>query len=425
MRNGRQNWVALLLALTCLTGGCARTEENSTGPQPEQTWVTEAMTDAAAETQVPQTTQAQEAELPEARRITSDYRILPEGEDRLEDESYLTKVEAGPDQPLVLESSQGIGGIYVQWDMAPEGFRLVWEQGSLTCGKEGFLHEYVSLPEPVSRLELVPEGDAAICELALYTLGAPPENVQTWLPPCTRADILVFPTHADDDTLFFGALIAHYAIARGKTVQTAFLTDHWYEPVRNHERLDGLWALGVRHYPVVGSARDYNAGSLEQARHFHRNDDLLGWQVAQLRRFQPLVAVGHDLKGEYGHSQHRLNAHTLVQAVEAAGDASLYPDSAGQYGIWNTPKLYLHLYPENSLTLEVNTPLAGDSLGRTAFEIAEAAYACHKSQQQYYFRVRQEEPTMDCRKFGLYRSLVGMDSGGDILEHTGFILREE
>ena len=40
-----------------------------------------------------------------------------------------------------------------------------------------------------------------------------------------------------------------------------------------------------------------------------------------LRRFKPLVAVGHDREGEYGHGAHQLNALSLEQAVVRAADA--------------------------------------------------------------------------------------------------------
>ena len=151
---------------------------------------------------------------------------------------------------------------------------------------------------------------------------------QDWLAPCETADILVFPTHADDDALFFGAVISYYAIEKELTVQTAFMTDHRYEPFRNHERLDGLWEMGVRHYPIVGTARDFYTMSLQEAANYHGYDPILEWQVRQIRRFKPLVILGHDIEGEYGHGHHKLNTHCLIQAVEMAADARQYPEIA-------------------------------------------------------------------------------------------------
>jgi LmbE family N-acetylglucosaminyl deacetylase len=421
MKMKRNEYLLALVLALCL-GGCVQ----KTDAPDEPTQITVPETTVHYEETVPQVlaepTEASEIILPQAEQIEG--RLILEGVDQwasLTDGNYGTKAAIKPGQAMLLESEEKIGGIYLQWDAPPGEYTLQWEGGSLDCGKENFLHEYVVLPQSVERLELFAEQGVSVCELVLFTEGVPPDTVQQWLPPCGQADVLVFPTHSDDDALFFGALIAHCAIERELTVQTAFMVDHWYEPVRNHERLNGLWEMGVRHYPILGTARDYNAPSLTHAENYHRADDILGWQVEQLRRFQPLVVVGHDLNGEYGHKQHILNARYLTQAAELAAQADQYPQSAQCYGVWDIPKLYLHLYGDDPLVLEVNTPLAKDEQGRTAFQIAQDAYSHHKSQQQYYFQVRQgsEYPREDCTRFGLLRSAVGADTGWDIMEHTG------
>ena len=95
------------------------------------------------------------------------------------------------------------------------------------------------------------------------------------------------------------------------------------------------------------------------------------------------------------------------------------PESAEKYGLWDTPKLYLHLYEENILVFDVNTVLTNDPEGRTPFEVAQDAYKCHVSQQQYYFAVTQDPySVLNCTHFGLYRTLVGYDSGSDMMENT-------
>lgn len=414
-------WIGLLAAV--LLSGCAEKQEARMSAPPVQTTVPVTAEPAAETTQVTEvpTELPTEPELP-AQPVEEGFRYLSEGADRtalLTDSDYSTRITLQPGQTLRIESETAFAGLYIEWETQPGACSLSWEGGRIDQ-EAVFLHAYVRIPEAVSIAELTVEETGEICNIRLFTQGSTPDSVQAWLPPCEKADILVFPTHSDDDVLFFGPLIAYYAIEAGCTVQTAFLADHWYEPVRNHERLNGLWEMGVRHYPVLGTVRDYNAGSLEKSMQFHWQEDILGWQVEQLRRFRPLVAVGHDLNGEYGHSQHQLNAHYLTQAVEAAGDASQYPESLDRYGSWDTPKLYLHLYRENTLTLDVNTPLTKDPQGRTAFEIAQDAYLCHESQQQYYFQVLQGDvhPTADCRKFGLYRSLVGKDTGWDLMENV-------
>ena len=322
-------------------------------------------------------------------------------------------------QTLTVESEKPFSALYIKWDPHPGTYSLSWDGGSLDCGADGFLHEYVRLPEAVNSVSFTFNEDDTqyIKELGVYTYGLAPDGVQDWLPPCETADILVFPTHADDDTLFFGPVISYYAIEKGLTVQTAFMTSHYSEPYRDHERLDGLWAMGIRHYPIVGDAPDYYAKTLSDAANYHGYDAIFKWQVSLIRRFKPQVILGHDLDGEYGHGQHKLNAYCLVQAVDMAADAEQYPESAEQYGTWDTPKLYLHLYEENQIIFDVHTPLDNDEEGRTPFKVAQDAYKCHVSQQQYYFAVTDSDPEMDCTLFGLYRTLVGDDTGSDIMEN--------
>ena len=360
---------------------------------------------------------------PVAEHIDTSVLITLDGADitcQLAEADYYMSISVHSSQVLAVESEEPFSALYIKWGSHPGRFSLVWDGGSLDCGAEGFLHDYIRLPEEVKSLSFVfeEEGTHYISQMGAYTYGVAPEGVQDWLPPCETADILVFPTHADDDTLFFGAVISYYAIEKELTVQTAFMTDHYYEPFRNHERLDGLWEMGVRHYPIVGTARDYYTMSLNEAANYHGYDGILKWQVEQIRRFKPLVILGHDLEGEYGHGQHKLNAHYLIQAVELAADARQFPMIALQYGLWDTPKLYLHLYEGNRITFNVNTTLENDPEGRTPFVIAQDAYKCHVSQAGYFEVSQNPHSVMDCTRFGLYRTLVGYDTGGDLMEHT-------
>ena len=361
---------------------------------------------------------------PTAERIDSGVSITLDGEDiisQLGETGYTLRSSVYSSQTLAVESTEPFSALYIKWDRHPGKFVLTWDGGSLDCGAEGFLHDYIKLPEAVNSLSFTFEEDStrSIKELGVYTYGNAPYGVQDWLPPCETADILAFPTHADDDTLFFGAALSYYAIEKGLTVQTAFMTEHYSEPYRSHERLDGLWEMGIRHYPIVGTEPDYYASTLYEAANYHGYDAIYEWQVELIRRFKPLVILGHDLDGEYGHGQHKLNSYCLVDAVDMAADAEQYPESAEKYGLWDTPKLYLHLYEENILVFDVNTVLTNDPEGRTPFEVAQDAYKCHVSQQQYYFAVTQDPySVLNCTHFGLYRTLVGYDSGSDMMENT-------
>lgn len=360
---------------------------------------------------------------PVAERIPDGFEILIDGGKctrYLKDFDYKTKKTIQPNQVLSIESTTAFAGVYLEWDIVPGVYSVVWDGGSIECGQNGFLHEFVRLPVPVYEVKFEFASDEAqiLCDVALLTEGVAPEEIQNWSLPYDQADILVFPTHSDDDTLFFGPLISYYTVERELCVQTAFMVHHKGQTYRDHERLNGLWAMGVRHYPILGTAPDTGTYSMYEAMRYYASSDIEQWQVEQIRRLKPLVVVGHDLNGEYGNGGHKVNAYYLVRAIESAADPLLFPESADQFGVWDTPKLYLHLYEENEILLDVNTPLENDPEGRTPFQLAEAGYECHISQHQYGFYVQQgKNRVYDCRPFGLYRTLVGYDTVADIMEN--------
>ena len=127
-------------------------------------------------------------------------------------------------------------------------------------------------------------------------------------------------------------------------------------------------------------------------------------------------------------------ADLLINALDITGDPAQYPESAEKYGTWDIPKTYLHLYEENPIELNYDTPL--DSFdGMTALEVTQKlGYPCHESQQYTWFTqwlnwvnmavggtpvtsATQIAKYNPC-KFGLYRSTVGTDvQKNDFLEN--------
>ena len=332
----------------------------------------------------------------------------------LEDGSRSTKITLSG-QSLTIRGEGDFCGIYLIWDQPPGQWTAQGEGVSLSGGEEGFLHEYLPLPQRCDTLTLTAPAGAICCDIYLFGEGALPDWVQCWQPPLEDADLLLLPTHADDEHLYFGGTMPYYAGELGKKVQVAYFTNHWAEPYRPHELLDGLWTVGVRAYPIFSDFVDRYADTIEQARAMYDEEEAVAFQVEQLRRFRPEVVVGHDVNGEYGHGVHKYNAYTLQLALEAAADPQQYPESAARYGVWDVPKAYLHLYPENPIVMDWSVPLERFD-GRTALEMAKLGFAEHKSQQTY-FQVEDSGP-YDCRCFGLCRTLVGADvTGGDFFEN--------
>lgn len=334
------------------------------------------------------------------------------------DRSYTTKLSLPAGTVVRMDFDEPVTGLYLIWDLVPGPWTLRAEDWTLEGGQYEMIHEYAELPGSAQRLELTIPGESVLCDVYAFTEGRLPAFVQTWLPPADgEADFLLFPTHGDDDLLFFGGTMPYYAGERGLKVQVVYVTNHWNEPPRPHEQINGMWEVGVRNYPVVSPYNDVLTETLEDAQRVY-GDDFRDFQVRMIRRFRPLVIIGHDTGGEYGHGAHRHNALSLIDAVPLAADPDFDPDSVLWYGgTWDTPKLYLHLYPENRVHMDWDVPLARFG-GRTAFEMAQAGYRQHLSQQHWSFHIYAATELYSCYDFGLVRSTVGDDvEKNDFLEN--------
>lgn len=265
--------------------------------------------------------------------------------------------------------------------------------------------------------------DSIFPKTASAAEAAGTEQAQDWLPPCDRADILVFATHPDDELLFMGGVLASYAAGQKLQVQVVHMMNYeTAHPAREQERLDGMWAAGVRHLPLAGRFdASFTTGLMADGKVL---DDyaLTEYAAEMIRRFRPQVVVSHDLDGEYGHVRHKMLAAAVADAVKHSGEKDFCPDSSEKYGVWDVPKTYLHLYDENRIFLDLHKPLGGEYGETTAIELAAEAYKKHVSQQWTWFYVSDDvndprSEQINAAIFGLYRSTVGADSGNDIMEN--------
>lgn len=369
----------------------------------------------------------------------------------LSDGSRSTYIAAEADALVTVSRGDGIGGIYIEFDRPPGEWTLTDPASGVdvVCGKQGFLHEYVGVAELLGyvpqALELRFGVGTVIADIYGLSQGKLPDWVQTWEAPCEQADLLLLSTHSDDEQLFFAGMLPYYAVERGLAVQVAYVVQHFEAQgvenhVRPHEQLDGLWAVGIRNYPVMSKLPDLYGESKNRQEAFEKTcavyeaagfsyEDFEGYITECLRRFRPLVVVSHDLDGEYGHGAHVVSAAALTEAISAAADGNRYPESAQAYGVWQVEKTYLHLYEENAIVMDWDTPL--ESLGgRTAFQVSQEGFGCHVSQHWTWFykwmygtegnpitkasQITRYSPCL----YGLYDTQVGADvAGGDFFEH--------
>ncbi len=319
-------------------------------------------------------------------------------------------------ETVTVRSERPVAGLYIQWDGSVKEWTLTYDGKNATFGKNGFLHEYVEIPGGAKECTINIPATTRICEIYAFSEGELPDWVQRWEKPLDRADLLVFSTHADDEVLFFGGAITLYC-ALGYKTQVVYMCNYWNgEKTREHEKLDGLWTMGVRNYPVNMDFDDHYAESLEYAKTIYNYEKLTAAVAENIRRFKPQVIVSHDINGEYGHGGHIILCAALREAVEKTADAAAWKESSDKYGTWDVPKTYLHLYGENKLRLDLRQSM--DVLnGLTPLEVEKNAYLKHESQQWTWFYV-DDEYQYSCADFGLYRTTVGNDSGkNDMMEN--------
>lgn len=342
------------------------------------------------------------------------------------DGNYYTDYTFPAGTTLTLTAEEEIHALYIVFGTYPGEWTLRSGDSEQRCGQEGYLHEYVSLDTPAESVELVlPEAGVMLRDIYAFSEGYLPSYVQTWQTLGAGADILIFSAHTDDELLFLGGLIPYYSAVRGLTVQVAYMTSNYMTSFSNyrfrpHEALNGLWVAGDHFYPVTNEVDDYECSTYWDAVNHYGEDQFLEFQVEQIRRFKPLVIVTHAENGEYGHGAHILTALSAERAVIAAADPTQFPASAEQYGVWDTPKLYLHYYGDPEQFTWLSYELRAPELGwRSPFQVAQEAYRQHLTQQQWEgFYVYGFGHPFDSHRFGLYRSLVGPDEArDDLMEH--------
>ena len=351
-------------------------------------------------------------------------------------EGSTQRFEAG--SKITITAEEPIRALYIKWYYAPDPWKLQVNGMEYPCGQKDYVQEYVEIPKEhgdVTSVTMV-LGDSAERIIDIYALsdGPLPDFVHVWDDPYEEADVLLISTHADDEVLFFGGLIPTY-VDRSNSMdsgnirlQVAYFTDFFQsEPYRVQELLEGLWIMGLRNYPQLGEFYDNYSESYEEAAGQFDHDACLEYIVRTIRRFKPQVVIGQDpVNGEYGHGGHMWCAGLIKEALPLTNDAGSYPDSAAQYGLWEVPKVYFHLYSEQQIEFDARVPLESFG-GKTAIEVANEAYDAHWSQSSWmWFKVSDgQDPELaeygdklNCTKFGLYQSTVGEDTGlNDILEH--------
>ena len=354
------------------------------------------------------------------------------------DNKESTYITVSKQSKIEIKAKENIYGIYIIYELSSKEGVLTANGKTIEIGENGFLHEYINIKDKIGETEEIAityKDNVKIADIYVLGSGEIPDYVEVWEEPCEVADLLLFSTHSDDEQLFFLGLLPTY-VAKGAFVQVVYFTNHNDNPSRLHEQLHGLYTVGIRNYPLIGEVPDAYSTSLEGAianlkKANLTEEDATKFQVEMIRRFKPQVVVGHDEKGEYSHGQHILNTYLLEKAILYANDENYDKNSYEKYGAWQISKLYLHLYEENEIVMDYDTPLEYFG-GKTAYEVSKEGYSKHLSQQWTWFtrwingtnnsyKKATDITTYSPVKFGLYYTTVGEDvEKNDMLENITY-----
>ena len=345
--------------------------------------------------------QAYAAEARELTYIVEIEMISGRGEPFvLFDGNRLTTYHSGGGDVIRVTAPENIAQLYLVWGMPPGPWRVSAGDVETHGGQHGFIHEYIALDNPAEVIYIIlPVQLFALHDIFLFGEGETPFWVEKWEPPLQSADLLLLPARSGDEFSFFGGALPYYAGERGLRVQVAYLEGHWYESFRIHEMLFGLWEMGVRNYPIIPIETHYT------------EEELADYLAGLLRRFKPQVAVSHG----WGDELQTMGGRALLNAAQRSSDADFHPESAAEFGVWDLPKAYLHLYRGDQITIDWDIYLP--SFGMTASQAAELGFSFHISR----YALTEEPPGTTV--FGLARTTVGADMiGGCFFENTAIRL---
>ncbi len=324
--------------------------------------------------------------------------------------------KAGKNPWLEITGKEPIYGLYLCFQKKPESYVLQVRRGGeweTLCAGNEYIHAYYSL-EGETEVRVMALGDSkkqtiGFNEVYAFGEGRTPSWVQRWETSQEKSDLLFLVAHQEEELLYLGGAIPWYAVEKERTVAVACMS--YANTTRRSELLNGLWSMGYRQYPVIGSFKTAKAKGMSAA---YKTIDarqgektLVAWIREVLEKTRPQVMVGPDPQGEGSNGQRLMLADACRKAFPAEGDG------------WQPQKLYLHLFGEkgDQVVFDWNQPLEKFG-GRTGMGLAYYAYLYHKTQDDQERSVYQEGVTYANNTFGLAETLVGKDEArNDFLEH--------
>ncbi len=331
----------------------------------------------------------------------------------MRDDDLNTIVTFEKDVSLKLEANEPIKALYIEFDAEamPGEWDLTFNGKTRIYGQEGFLHEYIEFKEEVTECELEFNKLTGICGIYAFPNGEIPAKVQQWKKLPKDADILIFVPHEGDEIIDFGAVAAIYAGQRDLNVQVAYMCEYvtTEEKIKEHEKLDSLWKLGVKYYPENGNFRNKVFTKTDQAKLFYGYGKVMEFAAELIRKYRPLAVICPGHEDENGNATHMLLSDAVSEAVNYTQDNAYFSGSAEKYGTWNVPKTYMHKKADGKLVLD---------MGNGVKELLKETYESRTTDSWCGTYIKKAKFDLtDAAYFGIYRTTVGTDTGNDIMEN--------
>lgn len=229
-----------------------------------------------------------------------------------------------------------------------------------------------------------------------------------------KTELMIVPTHMDDELIFFGGILPYYSKYLNRKTALVFTCDNGDK--RKKQERESLNVMGLTELEPEFLGFLGNFRLVEKETWQKKTDDgLILEMVRAIRKNRPNVIVTHDTNGEYGHSQHILTTFILTRALQKCANPNYDEKSVENFGTWMPKKVYIHLYPKNEIKLDYSQPLKCYN-EQNAFDMAHQALQKHPNALKSY-RVYYTGDQYDSSKFGLYYSSVGPDKNADLFDN--------
>ncbi len=209
----------------------------------------------------------------------------------------------------------------------------------------------------------------------------------------TLGSVLYIAAHPDDENTAFLA-----AMAKGRGMRTAYLSITRGEGGQNLIGPEQGAALGVIRTQELLAARSVDGAgqyftravdfgyskSTEETMQFWNHDSTLADVVRVIRMFQPDVIVTRFTPTLGGHGNHTASAVLAMEAFDAAGDPTRFPEQLHSLKPWKARRLFWNVFRPDSIlpsgTVRIDLGTYAPLIGRSFAELAGLGRSMHKSQ---------------------------------------------